>query len=322
MAELLLPLFEWLVALVAAAICTLAYAFAAPILNIAKTGWNLFDSGIKWLTNKAIDLGIEFTKWMAPYFIDQVDRVVKYFHALGQFAHYAAHFAYRNSLKLSKFAHWTVHYWIPRELRGLGGHTTEVTLTKVRTQPFTKRQLRTLEQTIETQTLRAMEAAIPGVVAKPFPRITWTPKRWREWLGLGVGAGALTLPGTLARERALAGQQVRDRKKTNSRLNRLEKLLGATGAAALVTAGLAKLGLGWMPKCKNLKNIGKSFCGANLSSLIGLFEGLALIVGEWSLLDFAKELQPLIAEGATEVRHFWQADVAGPAKDRQLGQAS
>lgn len=319
---LLLPLLEILVPLVAAAICALAYAFAAPIMNAAKTGWNLFDNTIKWLTNKAIDLGIEFTKWIAPYFIEQVETLVNWIHHLGEFARYAAHFAYRNALSLNKFAHWVTTVYIPRELLGHQADTVTKAKIAVRSQPLSAAQVDRIESQIEYAIFKTQAAAIPGIVARPFPKINWSAKKWRQWLGLAAGAGALTLPGTTAWERTKWREQNKTNTKNAHRFRTLNWLLAFTGAAGLVAAGLAKLGLGWMSRCKNLKHIGPSFCSADLGSMIRLLEGLAVIVGEWSLLDFAKELQPLVVEGATEVRHFWTADVTAGLKDRQLGQAS
>lgn len=298
--ELLLPLLEYLVPLIALALCALAYAFGAAITNTLKTGWDLLDNTIQWLTNRAIDFAIEFTKWMAPHFIENAHRIVNYFHQLGELAHYAAHFAYRTATTLANFSEWLTTSWLPRSLKAHGAHTTTTTLVKVRTQPFTKAQLRTLEHTIESQLSKSQAATIPGAIPHAWPKVKWNAAQWRKWLGLAAGAGALAIPGSTAWERTKWKEQNKTNAETHKRFRTLNWLLAFSGAAALVAAGLAKLGLGWMAKCPNLKNIGKSFCAADLAGLIGVL-GLLIAVEEGvSIEDFANamlEVEKPIVEG-------------------------
>lgn len=290
MAELLAPILELVVGLVALAIAFMARNLAAPFINFfSRQIWS-FLKPIDWLINRMIDLAIELTKNIAPAFENGVKPLVGYLHALGQLSEYTAHAIYRNALQLNQFAHWVTQTYIPRELRGIGGHTTEVTLTKVRTQALTKAQVDRIESQIEYTIYKSQAAAIPGIVAKPFPQINWSVKKWRQYLGLAAGAGALTLPGTLAGERGRWKEQDKTNSQTHKRFRTLNWLLAFTGAAGLVAAGLAKLGLGWMAKCPNLKHIGKSFCAADLAGLIGALGLLVAIEEGVGLEDFANAM--------------------------------
>lgn len=95
--------------------------------------------------------------------------------------------------------------------------------------------------------------------------------------------------------------------------------LGPLALLAAPIAGVSAL-IGYL-ECKNFQKLQKPFCNANLSSLLGLLAGLVAIVGTISIVDFAKELQPLVADAASEVKHFWGADAAVTSgRDRQLGQ--
>lgn len=306
---LLLPLLEWLVPMIAIALCALAYAFGAAITNTLKTGWDLLDNTIQWLTNRAVDFAIEFTKWIAPYFIEAVDRQVKHLHQLGQLSHYAAHFAWRTATTFYTWNAWLLHSYLPKQL-GLHSDTTVAKVKAAgRTVPLSKAQVQQIESTIEWDIQKFQSAAIPTTVPLHWPKINWSVKKWRAWLGAGAAAGALTLPGSTAWDRAKWREQGKTNAKNTHRFRTLNWLLAFTGAAGLVAAGLAKLGLGWMSKCKNLKHIGPAFCGANLAGLIALFGALIVIEEGLSIEDFANAMLKIegpvvdgIMDGITEFK--------------------
>lgn len=281
--RLLLPLIALILAM-------LARTLAAPIINLVSTGFNWFDRGIAWLTNKAIDLAIEWTKALAPAFIEGVEGIVSFFHVLGQLSFYNVHALWRTATTFASFSHWIVHSFIPRQLRAVAHLVGDTTIVKVSKYALSKAQILDVEHHLEAYVRKAIGATIPGVVPKAWPRVNWTPKHWREWLGLGAVGGALALPGTLAWEKLFGRRVNRELIDAQKRLRRLEKILGATGAAAIVTYGLAKIGLGWMTRCKNLRGIGKSFCGADLASMVGLLGGLIALEEGFGLEDFAKLL--------------------------------
>lgn len=276
--------------MIALAVCALAYAFAAPIVNFVHTGITWFDKAIAYLTNKAIDLGIEFTKWIAPYFTEAVNRQVGHLHQLGQLSHYAAHFAWRSATTFANFNHWLLKAYLPAQFGFHSDNTVAKAKAAGRTQPFSAAQRRVLADTLFAQILIRVEAVIPHAVPLHWRKIAWTPKQWRAWLGVGAAAGALTIPGSTAWDRSKWKEQGKTNTKNAHRFRTLNWLLAFTGAGALVAAGLAKIGLGWMSKCNNLRHIGPSFCGANLSGLIGLFGALAIVEGNFSIVSLAEEM--------------------------------
>lgn len=290
MATAIPALVRLLLPLIALIIAMLARVIAAPIINLVSTGFSWFDRGIAWLTNKAIDLAIEWTKALAPSFIDGAEGVITFFHVLGQLSFYNVHALWRAATTFAHFAHWLIHSYLPHQLHALEHLVGATTIVKVSRLALSKSQILTVEHHLEAYFRKAIGATIPGVVPKAWPKVNWTPKHWREWLGLGAIGGALTLPGTLAWEKLFGHRVNRELIDARKRLHRLEKVLGATGAAAVVTYGLAKIGLGWMVRCKNLRGIGKSFCGADLASMIGLLGGLALIEGGFSIVTLAEEM--------------------------------
>lgn len=103
----------------------------------------------------------------------------------------------------------------------------------------------------------AFPAAAAGAIALPFPRI-----------------------GSLERRARAQGK----------RLSKLERRLGALGAAALVTGALARLGAGWI-RCTNVRKLGRRACATDHDFLDALLAGSLLVVGTISLAQMARELR-------------------------------
>jgi hypothetical protein len=80
-----------------------------------------------------------------------------------------------------------------------------------------------------------------------------------------------------------------------ARLRKLERAAGATGAVALFTAALAKLGLKWL-RCKNVTKAGKAVCSSDASWLTSLLGDALVIASVISVVEFAKELQAIEGE--------------------------
>lgn len=309
MPALLIPIVEVLLPLIALLLCLMARQIAAPIINAIgkELGW--FGKGISWLTNKLIDLAVELTQNLAPYFFDGVHLVVNWLHHFGQLSADTLATIEADAVSATKFMDWVVTDYIPAHAKQIVQRAGDTIVSEIHRVALSGAQLRTLEHQLDGYIHRAIAATIPGVVPKAWPRVNWTPKRWREWLGLAAGAGALALPGSLAWERELSKDLHKGLTSVEKRLRSVEKVLGATGAAAVVTYGLAKIGLGWMTRCPNLKHIGKSFCAADLGGLIGLLAGVIALEEGISLLDFAEAMVAIenvavdaILDGVSEFR--------------------
>ncbi len=239
--------------LIALGIAILSAPFGKWLVNWAHSGWTWFDKTIAYLTNKAIDLGIELTKWMAPHVEANLGIIVRWFHHSGENSKYT-HGAIKNTAAETNTTFWWMaNNYIPARIKANAEAAQATTITKVRTIPLSKAQVLTLEHAIEWDIRKTQAATIPATVPLHWPKLNWSVKKWRAWLGLAAGAGALTLPGTTAWDRTKWKEQDKTNTQTHKRFRTLNWLLAFTGAAALVAAGLAKLGLGWMAKCPNLK---------------------------------------------------------------------
>lgn len=108
-------------------------------------------------------------------------------------------------------------------------------------------------------------------------------------------AGAVAIPPWVIRLPWRIGHVERQLPGVWRRLRRLEKYLGATGAVALVTAAIAKLGLQWI-RCANVTKAGRAACRTDGSLLDSLLADTLAIVSVMSVVEFADELRAIEEE--------------------------
>jgi hypothetical protein len=75
----------------------------------------------------------------------------------------------------------------------------------------------------------------------------------------------------------------------SKRIARLEKLLGVTGLAALITATFGAEITRFL-RCKNTRGIAKAWCGADLAWLLGLLGAGVLVTERLSIVTLAEEM--------------------------------
>jgi hypothetical protein len=110
-----------------------------------------------------------------------------------------------------------------------------------------------------------------------------------------------TIPRLRARERTLSDSLG----KLWHRVRANEGKLALGAAAALVVTALGRLGLGFL-RCKGIRSAGKRVCGMNPSLLEALLADTLLVLGTVSLVEFAKELQPITNGSARIIQEFWR----------------
>lgn len=71
-------------------------------------------------------------------------------------------------------------------------------------------------------------------------------------------------------------------------------------SAAVTAVALSRLGASWI-RCSNVKSIGRRLCGTDPRFLEDLLAGSLAIVGTISIVEFARELQGIVGEGAAFV---------------------
>lgn len=172
---------------------------------------------------------------------------------------------------LSRALYWLTHTEVPRLLRALPTSVTHLVqkFYKV-TERITKvvyRDAKAVPHTAE----RVIVQKLPWSIRRDFPLLHWvrTHLRGIERAIAAAAAIAVALPRVIAHPVPIPwGRTVTGIRK---RLRRLEKLLGATGAVALVTAAFVKMGLEWV-LCKDFKRLGRRIgCGGFglLADLLG-----------------------------------------------------
>lgn len=291
---------------------------------------------------------VRLDEWIAaamkPAF-DYVDgKIASFFGMVGQILSYAAVHGYRNSYAARNIAHWMKFIEGPRIQKTATDQATAAALVKAgkltplgararyEAKAYAAASLATTEAAILKKLAHdpAFQAAVAAdlPLAKPIPGVKGgmtkaeIDAKVKEYVKAALAAAGLAPPFPItARAPAIPKKQAKENSDVNKRLRRLEKLLGITGLSALIGATFGTE-IERFLKCRNTKGIAKAWCGANLSSLLGLLGGLIALEQTFDLESFAKELQSGITEAEGLIRHFWQADVAHAASDRQLGQAS
>jgi hypothetical protein len=133
-----------------------------------------------------------------------------------------------------------------------------------------------------------------------------------------AGTAAVAVAHTIAIDLPRIKTLESDWKAIRARFHALRWLAAFTGLAALTTAIVSRLGIGWI-RCDKWRKFGPGVCRTPLQSLEQWLLGLTAIFGTLDLLTFAREMQSLVSATESEVRHFWRADVSKLGAPRQLG---
>jgi len=88
------------------------------------------------------------------------------------------------------------------------------------------------------------------------------------------------------------------------KLRNPSKLLGLAAFLALLAKALPKLGVNYI-RCRENKRWGAHVCRNGYDFLSNLIAATSLIVGIWSLLDFAKTMQAGVSDVVTATKTFW-----------------
>jgi hypothetical protein len=141
---------------------------------------------------------------------------------------------------------------------------------------------------------------VAAIVAAHLPHIARLPRvKWRGLTRKQVAAMIAAAAGTLVTH--LPGKtiihRIRDVERVPSRLRkrikRLEWLLSATGAVALVTTALGRLGLNWL-RCRRVSRVGKAVCGMDSQLLGSILADATMIIGTISIVELTRGTQRLM----------------------------
>lgn len=113
---------------------------------------------------------------------------------------------------------------------------------------------------------------------------------------------ARTIPGVIGR----VGRLDRDLSRLWKWSHRHAAVAGSVAFAGAVAWALSRLGASWI-RCSNWKRAGKQVCGMDANLLESLLVDTLAIVGTLSLVELAKELQPIVDAEARVIQHFWRA---------------
>lgn len=217
--------------------------------------------------------------------------MARFISGLGQSIDWNSAHAHRNSSAVYNVAWWAKNRLaVEIEHNAIAkskGQTTTIIRTTAPTIPA--RRVAAKDNAVAFRS--SFDSAFPGQLVKDYPKVNWGPKKWRAWLGVLPAAGSVTLPfpRVIPRDVPIPKKQAKTNSDTNKRLKRLEKILGITGLSALIGVTFGKE-IERFLKCGNTRGIAKSWCGANLSALLGLLATAVAIEEGVSLVDFANAM--------------------------------
>jgi len=283
-------------------ICSISYYVLRGLFTFEQgtlgrvLGW--FGGAGKWVQAKIEGAEQKVTHWVGQAAAGSEQRMADAFHASANVLQSIGHEIYGLSVDYWQVAQWVSHVaWV-----GLRGE--ELATRGWYRDRADRAHAAALERASRVHGRAISHADQPPIAAgirvhtKPIgARTTWIDTR--------------ELPNIRARDRvrdhAIPQDQAGLRARTREAEGGLERLwdrvghlswaTAGVGAVALVTVALGRLGAGWF-RCTNVRNVGRRLCGMNPSQLEGLLAGTLAIVGTISIVDFAKELQALVDEGA------------------------
>lgn len=306
----------------------IAEAFAA-FLHVSVP---VIGDAINWVTDKTVSLARSIANAMEDTFAGNHSKAAGFFGQNSKTNEWTNHLVRRNAISTNRLGQFITTVKLPKLQKNATEAATAAALAKAgKLTPLGARaryQAAQAETALETKfkgaILRdithdpafrnAIAADVPLGRALPGVRGGYTKAeidaRIREYVKAAISAAGLAIPFPIpGKPLSIPKKQAKENTETNKRLKRLEKILGASGFAALLTATLGGEITRFL-KCKNTRGIAKAWCGANLKALLGLLTGLLAAVGVFSLIDFAHYIEDGIEDGAKLVLHFWSKDVA------------
>lgn len=261
---------------------------------------------VEWAAEQVVPLTKFLTHELGQAFNAVYQQIAQWLSGIEDGARLAADAVYHTALAMARWNQWLVSTYLPRVIHPVTTTVNKVVSSTTKVVKVIQRDAVTLTKATKAYIRAAVAVAIPGALVPELPLLKWIRQHWKR---IVAGAAGLSIPWLHPWRIA-----------TDKRIKRLEKLLGLSGLAALVTATFGAEVLRFL-RCRNTRGIAKTWCGANLNALENLFLGLLAVVGGFGLIEFGQAMQGVIGEGVKGVETFWQTDVAAGGRSRQYGQA-
>src|SRR5258708_34721486 len=140
----------------------------------------------------SLDLAKYLAHQMGIHYEAFVEQAIGWLFGLEEAAAYSGIFVYRHAAAFNHFADWLLNDKIPKErdvTSTLAEQKALVKLGKMTPLGAAHRyQVKQAAAALRT----AIAAALPGIIAKDFPRLRWTSEQWRKYIGVAAAAGAAT----------------------------------------------------------------------------------------------------------------------------------
>lgn len=319
----LAPLIELLIALIALALASMSRQLAEAFASFLHVSVPVIGDALDWVANKTLSLARSIANAMEDTFAGNHSKAASFFGQNSKTNEWTNHLLRRNAISTNRLGQFITTVKLPKLQKNATEAATAAALAKAgKLTPLGARaryQAAQAETALETKfkgaILRdithdpafrnAIAADVPLGRALPGVRGGYTKSeidaRIREYVKAAIAAAGLAIPFPIpGKPLSIPKKQAKENVETNKRLKRLEKILGASGFAALLTATLGGEITRFL-KCKNTRGIAKAWCGSDLSGLLGLLAGIVAVEEGFSLVDFAKTLQAAQADVVNEI---------------------
>ena len=273
---------------------------------------------VPWIGKNVYALATWVAHYVGAFFLQFVTPVTGFIGSVANYVLFTAKAWAGWAGELYTNTRWMLEVEIPKLIKAIPGEATHlvkyvekrVTVIEHDVIKIGKAQLPTIEKAL----IAALGATFPLLI----PEFLYIKRHWKGLLKLLASAGAIgaTLPGLI--EGSLRKWVTKELDDLWKRIKANEKKLAAGALAGVVAAALARLGMAWL-NCDPWKQNARNLCRINTKWLTQLLLGGLAVFGTLDLIAFAKYLQPLIADGAKTVSHFWRADLKKNTLDQAFG---
>lgn len=270
------------------------------------------------VATQALKLTSWLTHYLGRYFEATFFRLVQFFSGLNQYVRLVASIALAWPQELFRVEQWLVWHEIPRLIKALPGAASDLAHGVVKVVKVVEGKVVDLPKTAAAAAAAALVKLIPFPLGQLWGVIGWLIHHFKGIVhAVEHAVGEVVHPGRLWKDVTVPfGRTIAQLKKWRRTL----LWLGAfTGASALVSHALLKMGLNWI-RCKNVGKTGKAICRAPTKWLENLLLGTVAIFGTISLRVFAKEVYGLTRDAADQINRFWRNDLKVTGANPGLGE--
>lgn len=298
----------------------MATAGAALISSMTAKAHTSFWGGVIFVAAAPLIYTVKAATLLAKYLAHELypaynsssKHVAGWLSAIGQGIDWGSAGEFRTKVALAQATFWAKHKLAAQITKTATAKATDAAVIKTGKLTPLGAKFRYQAKAIEAAIIKSLEGDILKKIAhdktfqsaiaadlplaRPLPGVkggytkAQLDVKIKEYIKAALASAGLALPFPYpGKPFALPKSQQRINSQTNKRIKRLEKILGISGLAALITATFGREVTRFL-RCPNTKGIAKAWCGADLTGLLGILGVATVITGNFSIVQLAEEM--------------------------------